>query len=229
MTATPAPSIQAQLMQAAEAGRCNRLESLFRESREQLGSECINAALLLSSKNGHLSAVQFLVDTAGASTEVTDADGITPLLWAQRNNHHHVVNHFKSLFGAEFKRNGRRVISAVIKNQFLDAANDGALDSIKNLFHQHGCSIVEAVDAHGQNALHYAAANGHLEIVRFLLTMAGANLEATSNDGFTPLYFACWNGHLEVVKYLVETARKTSKLLQLAARLLFTVPPKWAN
>jgi ankyrin repeat protein len=91
MTSTPA-SVQAQFMLAAEAGDYNRLEPLFRDSSEHLGSDLIDAALLLSSKNGHFSTVQFLVETAGASREVTDTDGVTPLLWAQRRNHHHVVN-----------------------------------------------------------------------------------------------------------------------------------------
>jgi ankyrin repeat domain-containing protein 50 len=206
MTSTPASLIQTQFMLAAEASDSHRLESLFRESREHLRSDFINAALLLASKNGHLSAVQFLVDTAGSSTAFTDADGVTPLLWAQRHNHGDVVNYFKSLLGAEFKRNGRRVISATAKNQFVRAARVGALDSLQTLFHQHGCSIVEAVDEHGRSALHAACANGHLEIVRYLLTMTGAKLEAASNDGFTPLHFACSNGCLEVVEYLVETA-----------------------
>jgi ankyrin repeat protein len=205
MTTTPA-SVQAQFMLAVEAGDHNRLESLFRESGEHLGSDFIDAALLLSSKNGHLQAVQFLVETAGASTAITDADGVTPLLWAQRHNHHHVVNYLKSLLVAEFKRNGRRVIYSAVKDQILDAARDGALDSLQTLFQQHGCSIVEAVDEDGENALQADCANGHLEIVRFLLSIAGAKLEATDNDGCTPLHYACCYGHLEIVKYLVESA-----------------------
>jgi ankyrin repeat protein len=206
-TAGTPSSIQAQFMLAAEVGDSIRLESLFRESSEQMGSDFVDAALLLSSKNGHLSAVQFLVETARASRDITDADGVTPLLWAQRHNHHDVENYFKSFLRTEFKRNGRRVISAAVKSQFVQAANDGALDSIRILFQKHGCSIVEAIDEHHAfNALHAACANGHLEIVRFLFTMAGANAEATNKDGCTPLHFACWHGQLEVVKYLVETA-----------------------
>jgi ankyrin repeat protein len=206
MTTAPASSIQAQFMLAAEAGDSHRLESLFRESNKHLRSNFIKAALLVLSKNGHLQAVQFLVETARASTAITEADGVTPLLWAQRHNHQDVVNYFRSLLGAEFKRNGRRVISSAVKDQFVRAAHDGALDFLQTLFHHHGCSIVEAVDECGQNALHWASANGHLEMVRFLLTMTGANLEVTDNDGFTALHYACCYGHWEVVEYLVETA-----------------------
>jgi ankyrin repeat protein len=205
-TAGTPSSIQAQFMLAVEAGDSIRLESLFRESSDHLGSDFIDAALLLSSKNGHLSAVQFLVETARASREATDANGITPLLWAQRHNHERVENFFKSLLGAEFRRNGRHVISAAIKHQFLDAAHDGALDSILSLFEKHGCSIVEGTDEHGINALQWACAMGHLEVVRFLLTMAGANLEGPNKNGFTPLHLACSSGRLDIVKYLVETA-----------------------
>jgi ankyrin repeat protein len=208
MTSTQA-SIQAQFMLAAEAGDCNRLEPLFRASAEQLDSVTIDAALLLSSKHGHLAVVEFLMDTAGASAEVTDADGVTPLLWAQRRNHQHVVHYLKSALIAEFKRNGRRVLSSDIKNQFLQAARHGALDSIQLLIQQHGYSILQPVDIwndRGHNALHLAASNDQLETVRFLLTMAGANVEATENNGYTPLHCACMNGNLETVNYLVGVA-----------------------
>jgi ankyrin repeat protein len=121
MTTTTTASIQAQFMLAAKTGYCDRLESLRRENKssKHLGSDFVDAcvvALLLSSKNGLVSAAKFLVDTAGASTEVTDADEVTPLLWAQRHNQHHVVDHLKSLLKEEFKRNGRRVISPSVKD-----------------------------------------------------------------------------------------------------------------
>jgi ankyrin repeat protein len=206
MTTGTSATIQEQFMRAAEAGHCNRLELLSNESSEHLGSTTLDAALLLSCKKGHLPVIQYLVETAGASTEVTDADGVTPLLWAQRHNHCHVVNYLKSSLGVEFKRNGRHFIPSAVKNQFTQASRDGSLNSIQTLFQQHGCAIVEALDDRGYNALHCACASGHLEIVRFLLTMAGANVEATNKSGWTPLHVACCNGDLGTIKYLVGTA-----------------------
>jgi ankyrin repeat protein len=43
------------------------------------------------------------------------------------------------------------------------------------------------------SALHWASVNGYLEVVRLMLTLAGAN-----KDGDNPLHFACGNGHLEI-------------------------------
>ena len=52
--------------------------------------------------------------------------------------------------------------------------------------------------------LHYAAANGHLDVVRFLLPHADlAALLAQNVSGNTPLHWAGLNGHLDTVKALV--------------------------
>ncbi len=47
----------------------------------------------------------------------------------------------------------------------------------------------------------WAAAAGHLEIVKFLVEN-GANLHAQTCDGYTPLHYANANGHWEVAKFL---------------------------
>ena len=57
--------------------------------------------------------------------------------------------------------------------------------------------------------LHFAAQNGHLEVVRLLLER-GANVNAQNTDELwwrerrTPLHFAAQNGHLDVVRLLLE-------------------------
>ena len=49
----------------------------------------------------------------------------------------------------------------------------------------------------------YAANNGHLDAVRYLLDI-DAKIEDVSNNGRTPLMWACHWGHVNVVKYLVS-------------------------
>jgi ankyrin repeat domain-containing protein 50 len=48
---------------------------------------------------------------------------------------------------------------------------------------------------------------GQLMIVKYLVGVAGANVEGTTNNGWKPLCIACSHGHLAVVRYLVETSK----------------------
>ncbi|RCK56322.1 Ankyrin repeat-containing protein YAR1 [Candida viswanathii] len=64
-------------------------------------------------------------------------------------------------------------------------------------------------DITSSTPLHMAAANGHLEVVKYLLLLISkddvkAFIEAKNDNGNTALHWASYNGHLEVVQYLVE-------------------------
>ena len=55
-----------------------------------------------------------------------------------------------------------------------------------------------------RTALVYASGNGHLDIVKYLVSK-GADINIIGDKyGITPLSNAAKNGHLEVVKYLLE-------------------------
>mmetsp|Transcript_12586 Transcript_12586/g.35359 ORF Transcript_12586/g.35359 Transcript_12586/m.35359 type:complete len:389 (+) Transcript_12586:68-1234(+) len=57
----------------------------------------------------------------------------------------------------------------------------------------------------GSTALHVAASNGHVELVR-LLVEAGAEVNKPADGGITALHFATMAGHLKVARLLVEEA-----------------------
>lgn len=53
--------------------------------------------------------------------------------------------------------------------------------------------------------LHYSSANGHYEIVHFILEKASLESILAQNEaGNTPLHWAAFNGHLEIVKDLID-------------------------
>ncbi|KAF2646729.1 ankyrin [Massarina eburnea CBS 473.64] len=77
--------------------------------------------------------------------------------------------------------------------------------------------LAAAVDPYTKNtALHYAAANGHVDIIKLLVptntttvtkppsTPASGLINATNDSGNTALHWAALNGHLESVKLLVQ-------------------------
>lgn len=63
---------------------------------------------------------------------------------------------------------------------------------------------INAVDAQGNTALHWAAYRNHPQLVEYLLSMgANPNVENTQ-DGQTPLHWACVAGHLLCVRALMN-------------------------
>ena len=70
-------------------------------------------------------------------------------------------------------------------------------------------ALLNTVDYEGRTPLHQASTNGHLKIVKYLVSQ-GANVDAGINakvslHGATPLILSCMEGHLEVIHYLLES------------------------
>jgi len=84
---------------------------------------------------------------------------------------------------------------------FLQAAEAGDLRKLESYLKK--LSVNEILDEQSQSALHYAAANGHLNAVRYLVTK-GAALDHANWCGWTPLMYASYYGHTNVVSYLIE-------------------------
>ena len=59
-------------------------------------------------------------------------------------------------------------------------------------------------DNKGHIPLHYAACNGHLYIVQYLIRVEYCNPSCEDYDGKTPLHYACDQGHLNIVLYLIR-------------------------
>jgi ankyrin repeat protein len=56
-------------------------------------------------------------------------------------------------------------------------------------------------------ALHYAAINGDVELVKYLIKY-GANVNKATGDGSTPLYLAQLGKHEEIIKLLKNAGAK---------------------
>ncbi|KAF2826744.1 ankyrin [Ophiobolus disseminans] len=71
--------------------------------------------------------------------------------------------------------------------------------------------VAAAIDPDSKNgALHYAAANGHHDIIKLLFSVGAQKpapelINAINHAGNTPLHWAALNGHLECVKLLIQS------------------------
>ena len=61
-----------------------------------------------------------------------------------------------------------------------------------------------SVDEENRAPLHNAAYEGHLNIVKYLITDGQANVNPCDSKLRIPLHYACQNGHLDTVVFLVK-------------------------
>ncbi|XP_026475160.1 ankyrin-3-like [Ctenocephalides felis] len=86
---------------------------------------------------------------------------------------------------------------------FLRAARAGHLGAALEFLEQGTVTDINAANANGLNALHLAAKDGHLEVVRELLRR-NADPDAATRKGNTALHIASLAGQEEVVRVLVQ-------------------------
>ncbi|OHT16502.1 hypothetical protein TRFO_41787 [Tritrichomonas foetus] len=80
-----------------------------------------------------------------------------------------------------------------------------SVDNLKVILHLLSSSMyVNSADNFGWTALHYAAENGHFEVVQLLLKQPDIDVNAQDQKGWTPLHRATMNGHFDVVRILLS-------------------------
>ena len=94
--------------------------------------------------------------------------------------------------------------SGTLAKAVQKAAQEGNVAELRRLrVGEAGGEPVDATDSDlGQTALHYAALNGRLEAVQYLL-QRGASVDVPDNGKLTALHFAALCGHAAVARELV--------------------------
>lgn len=88
---------------------------------------------------------------------------------------------------------------------------EGDLETLKEIFDEISPSLLLKIKDENtlSTPIHMAAANGHLEVLDYLLSIVSKEdaktLVNTPNEsGNTPLHWAAFNGHLEVLKLMAD-------------------------
>ena len=88
--------------------------------------------------------------------------------------------------------------------QLAYASHSGDFEQVK-LFIKLGADVNNSVDEYNGTALGNAAGEGHLEIVKYLVEKAHANINLKPFDGgYTILDTASRGGNLDVISYLID-------------------------
>ena len=101
----------------------------------------------------------------------------------------------------------------------IDAVKSGNVDAVRALLQKR--ADVNAAEADGMTALHWAARNNDLESARLLLR-AGANAKATTRYGFTPLALAAQNGSAPMLDLLLKAGADANAAMPEGETALMT-------
>jgi ankyrin repeat protein len=143
----------------------------------------------------------------GVKLNLQDSEGKTALLWASSNS----LPNAKILIS-----NGAKVNEAATDGMtpFLQATLGVSSGKVPiemcELLRKNGANInaeLKRKSASGWNALHYAAANGDAELVKYLIKHS-ANVNKATGEGSTPLFLAKLGGYDEVIKILKNAGAK---------------------
>src|SRR5579871_116835 len=85
--------------------------------------------------------------------------------------------------------------------RLVDAVKNTDANAVRALLAQH--ADVNATEADGSTALHWAAQRDNLEIADLLIA-AGANAKAQTRYHITPLSLACTNGNAAMIEHLIK-------------------------
>ncbi|HSW45942.1 MAG TPA: ankyrin repeat domain-containing protein, partial [Phycisphaerae bacterium] len=89
-----------------------------------------------------------------------------------------------------------------LDNPLLEAARKGDLETVKKLVLSGSPMLVN--DLQGVTPVHWAALEGHLDVVRFLIDEMKMKPDERNREGVTPVHWAAFGGHRNVVDYLVS-------------------------
>jgi hypothetical protein len=93
-------------------------------------------------------------------------------------------------------------LDPMAQEQFFNAVKSGNLKVVQSLVEKHVIDPVFTLD-HGSSALHYAAAQGDMRLVQYLISKR-VNVDAQDAGGTTPLMWAVYKQHPKVVDILLK-------------------------
>jgi ankyrin repeat protein len=150
--------------------------------------------------------VSFLI-RKGSKLNLQDSEGKTALLWAASNS----LPNAKILVanGADVNIPANDGMTPFIQAT-LGVSSGKVTIEMCELFRKNGADINASLtkqSAIGWTALHYAAINGDVELVKYLIKYE-ANVNKPTGEGSTPLYLAQLGKHESIVKILKNAGAK---------------------
>jgi ankyrin repeat protein len=91
-----------------------------------------------------------------------------------------------------------------LRDLFTESARNGDVEELKSIVEEYPEASTRWTGGLFGTGLFYAAQEGKLDAVKFLVEEGGAKASVAYTDGHSPLVAAAFNGHADVVEYLVQ-------------------------
>jgi ankyrin repeat protein len=96
-------------------------------------------------------------------------------------------------------------MDTTVEERLLDAFRERNAELAQSILETHlELNVNEIQNQYQMKPLHYAARDGYLTMVRYLVTVRSADVDAPNSFGETPFFIAAGQGHLNVCKLLAE-------------------------
>ena len=196
-----------RLCTAAYIGNLDSMRQLVVEEGCDIGAGDYDkrTALHLSASEGRLDLAKFILEELKADVSPVDRFGGTPLDDAVRHKHFAVEQYLRER-GAKVGATATSA-SVTVAADLCDAAYAGNSAELSRLVHEEHF-FVDASDYDKRTALHLAASEGHLDVVRLLVEELGARLSPVDRWDGTPLDDALRGNHASVETYLRSKGAK---------------------
>ncbi|XP_046550762.1 ankyrin repeat domain-containing protein 50-like [Haliotis rubra] len=160
------------------------------------GVQCGRTAMMLAAENGHKDVVELLVDT-GADVSLVDETGDNILHCACRGGDVEVVQYILSQNMVDINSLGHEK-----KTPVMLAGQYGHKEVVEVLV-KHGANL-SLRDKVGDNILHLACFKGHVDVVKYIISLHRVYIDSRGFERKTPVMKAGEGGHKEVVEFLVN-------------------------
>lgn len=153
-------------------------------------------ALHYAAATGQLPMILFLLES-GASVDVVDSDGFTPLMNAIKANHNEIVDVLLPLSTVNVRSNG-------LETPLLLALRSGVEEILVPVLNESN-AIINTPDIMGSSPLHVALKCGwSLDILTRIIETTNFNVNAQDGHGKTVLHRACEAGNFELAELLIK-------------------------
>jgi len=150
---------------------------------------------------------------SGANVKATDRYGVTPLSIAATNGNAEMI---ALLLKAGADPNTTLPGGETV---LMTAARTGRLDAVR-LLAEAGANVNHKEPRRNQTALYWAAAEGHADVVRYLIQQK-ADFRLRLGSGYTPFLIAAREGKRQVLQVLLEAGVDVNEITE--------IPPKAAR